>query len=149
MKRSEKAVELFESGLNCSQAILVAFAEGTALDAGQAAKLAGGFGGGMGRMAHTCGAVTGALLVLGLKCGTASPDDKVGKENTYRLVREFADKFQVRNGSIVCRDLLGCDISTAAGSNMAKETGLFRKACPKLVRDAAEVLEGMLEEAAT
>jgi C_GCAxxG_C_C family probable redox protein len=146
MKRSEKAVELFESGLNCSQAILVAFAEGTALDPELAAKLAGGFGGGMGRMAHTCGAVTGAFLVLGLKCGTASPDDKAGKEKTYRLVREFAEKFQARNESIVCRDLLGCDISTETGSNRAKENGLFRKVCPKLVRDAAEILEGMLEE---
>ena len=144
MKRSEKAVELFASGLNCSQAMIVAFSEGTALDPALAAKLAGGFGGGMGRMAGTCGAVTGAFLVLGLQRGTADADDKAAKENTYRLVREFAARFQARNGSIVCRELLGCDIGTPAGLEVAKAKGLFGSVCPKCVRDAGEILEEML-----
>ena len=119
MKRSEKAVKLFESGMNCSQAMLMAFAEGSALDPALAAKLASGFGGGMGRMAGTCGAVTGAYLALGLLRGTASADDKAGKENTYRLIREFAARFQARHGSVTCRELLGCDIGTAAGLDQA------------------------------
>ena len=143
MNRSEKAVALFESGLNCSQAILVAFAEGSALDPALAAKLAGGFGGGMGRLAGTCGAMSGAILALGLLHGTASADDKAGKENTYRFVREFAARFQARNGSTTCRELLGCDISTPAGLEAAKGKGAFRTICPKLVRDAAEILEEM------
>jgi C_GCAxxG_C_C family probable redox protein len=143
MQRVEKAVSLFDSGYNCAQAILVAFAEDTALDPALAAKLAGGLGGGMGRMAGTCGAVTGAILVLGLRHGAAAADDKAAKENTYRLVRDFAARFQARNGSITCRDLLGCDIGTAAGLDAAIEKGLFRSVCPKLVRDAAEILEEM------
>ena len=146
MNRSEKAVELFASGQNCAQAVLVAFSEGTALDPALAAKLAGGFGGGMGRMAGTCGAVTGAFLVLGLHRGSVSADDKAGKENTYRLVREFAVRFQARNGSIACRDLLGCDIGTTTGLETAKAKGVFRTICPKLVRDAAEVLEEMMHD---
>ncbi len=144
MNPSDQAVSLFDSGLNCSQAILMAFSEGSALDPELAAKLAGGFGGGMGRMAGTCGAVTGAILVLGLQRGTASPDDKAGKENSYRLVREFAARFQARNQSITCRDLLGCDIGTTAGLETAKAKGVFRTVCPKMVHDAAEILEEML-----
>jgi len=139
MKQAQNAVELFGSGLNCSQAILTAFAEGTALTPELAAKLAGGFGGGMGRTAGTCGAVTGAILALGLLRGTASADDKAGKEQTYRLVRDFSERFQKRNGALLCRDLLGCDIGTAA-------KGVFRTTCPKLVRAAAEILEEMLRE---
>ena len=144
MKRSERAVALFDSGLNCSQAILVAFAEGSALDLTLAAKLAGGFGGGMGRMAGTCGAMSGAILVLGLLQGTADAADKAGKEHTYQLVRDFAARFQARNGSSTCRELLGCDISTPAGLDAAKDKGAFRTICPKLVRDAAGILEELL-----
>jgi C_GCAxxG_C_C family probable redox protein len=143
MTRPDKAVELFASGLNCSQAVFTAFAEGSALDPALAAKLAGGFGGGMGRTAGTCGAVTGAILVLGLRHGTAAPDDKAAKENTYRLVRDFLERFQARHGCTACRDLLGCDISTAAGIETAKAKGLFGSVCPKAVRSAAEILEAM------
>ena len=143
MTRPDKAVELFASGLNCSQAILSAFAEGSGLDPALAAKLAGGFGGGMGRTAGTCGAVTGALLVLGLRHGTASADDKAAKENTYRLARDFMARFQARNQALECRALLGCDISTPAGIETAKAKGLFGSVCPKMVRDAAEILEEM------
>jgi C_GCAxxG_C_C family probable redox protein len=144
MKRADRAAVLFESGLNCSQSMLVAFSEGSAFDPALAAKLAAGFGGGMGRMGGTCGAVTGAFLVLGLLRGATSAEDKTGKENAYRLVRDFAARFQARNGSLTCRDLLGCDIGTAAGLAAAKEKGLFRTVCPKLVRDAAEILEELL-----
>ncbi len=143
MKHSEKAVALFESGFNCSQAVLMAFAGESGMDSAKAAKLASGFGGGMGRMAHTCGAVTGAYLVIGLKHGATDANDKVAKENTYRLVREFAARFQALHPSDACRDLLGCDISTMAGLEEAKDKGLFGSVCPRLVREAAEILEDM------
>jgi len=143
MTHAENAVTLFKSGFNCAQAVLMAFAGEKGLDPVVAAKLASGFGGGMGRMAGTCGAVTGAYMVLGLKHGAASADDKVAKENGYRLVREFADKFRARHGSIDCRDLLKCDISTTSGQEEAKAKGLFGTICPRMVRDAVEILEEM------
>ncbi len=97
----------------------------------------------MGRMAGTCGAVTAALMVLGLRYGGTSPD-RDAKEAAYARIREFAARFKARNGSLVCRDLLGCDISTPEGHDSAKERNLFATACPKFVRDAAAILEEML-----
>ena len=143
MTCADNAVALFGSGFNCAQAVLMAFAKEMGLDPGVAAKLASGFGGGMGRMAGICGAVTGAYLVLGLKHGAASAEDKEAKEKVYRLVKEFADKFRARHGSVVCRDLLKCDISTVPGLEEAKKMGVFGTVCPKMVRDAVEILEEM------
>lgn len=96
-------------------------------------------------MADTCGAVTGAYMVLGLKYGAAS-GDKTAKENTYRLVREFAERFKAKNGSLVCRDLLGCDISQPEGFERMKSLGLHEKVCTKLVREACEMLDEMLKD---
>jgi C_GCAxxG_C_C family probable redox protein len=111
-----------------------------------ALQIAQGFGGGMGRMAQTCGAVTGAFMVLGLKYGNADKHDKEAKERVYGLVREFVHRFESRNSSIVCRELLGCDISKPEGVMVAKENGLFTSVCPKMVREAAEILDEMINE---
>jgi C_GCAxxG_C_C family probable redox protein len=111
-----------------------------------ALKIAQGFGGGMGRMAQTCGAVTGAFMVLGLKYGNADIHDKKAKERIYGLVREFVRRFESRNSSISCRELLGCDISGPGGVKEAKEKGLFTSVCPKAVRDATEILDEMINE---
>ena len=109
-----------------------------------ALKISAAFGGGMGRMGETCGAVTGALLVIGLKHGKTSAEDEEAKERTYRLVQELVDQFKSRNGSIVCRDLLGCDISVPEERELAKDKALFTTLCPRSVRDAAEIVERIL-----
>ena len=142
--RVEQAVALFTGGLNCSQSVLVSYGEALGLDPATAAKLATGMGGGMGRMGHTCGAVSGAFLALGLKHGGATAQDREAKEKTYQLVREFTARFKTRNGSILCRELLGCDIATPAGFDEAKQNGLLTTVCPKMVRDAGEILEELL-----
>ena len=108
MTRIEEAVAYFKEGLSCSQAIMAAYGPTVGLDRDTAIKIASGFGGGMGRMAETCGVVTGAFMVLGLKHGAATAD-REAKEAIYALVREFAARFKAIHGSIVCRDLLGCD----------------------------------------
>jgi len=97
-------------------------------------------------MAQTCGAVTGVFMVLGLKYGNADIHDKEVREKIYGMVREFARRFENCNGSIVCRELLGCDISRPAGAAAAKENGLFASVCPKLVGDAVEILEEMMNK---
>jgi len=142
----EKAVNCFKEGSCCSQAVLSVYAEEFGLSQEAALKISCGFGGGMGRMARTCGAVTGAFMVIGLKHGNAHTNDKQSREKTYDLVREFAFRFEERNGSIVCRDLLDCDISEPEGFRSAKEIGLFTSICPEMVRDAAEILEEMMNE---
>ena len=106
-------------------------------------KLASGFAGGM-RLAQTCGAVTGAFMVLGLKHAGPNSDQRDSRENVYTAIRAFAAQFQQRNHTVVCKELLGCDISTPQGMQQAIREGLFRTICPEVVRDAAEILEEML-----
>ncbi len=142
--RVEHAVSLFAEGYSCSQAILAAYGETFELARQTALRLAAGFGGGMGRMAGTCGAVTGAFMVLGLRYASTSAEASEAKERLYGLVRTFADRFKARNASTVCRDLLGCDISSPEGFERARTEGLILRICPKLVQDAAEILETLL-----
>lgn len=141
---SDKAVSLFKEGLSCSQAILSTYGEQFGIDRPTTMRLAAGLGAGMGRMADTCGAVTGAYLVIGLKYGNTTAQDRQAKEKTYQLVREFSQKFKARNSSTICKNLLGYDISTEKGFEEAKQKGIVAKVCPKLVKDAAEILEEIL-----
>jgi C_GCAxxG_C_C family probable redox protein len=115
------------------------------LDRESALRIAGGFGGGMGRLGEVCGAVSGAFMVIGLKYGKSHPDNDESetKEKAYALVYEFADRFRAHHGSILCRELLGCDISTPEGQAQAREKGMFSNLCPKLVQNAVEILEQM------
>ena len=144
--KSEQAVINFKGSMNCSQAVISVYAEQLGLSRKMALKIAHGFGGGMGRMAQTCGAVTGAFMVLGLKYGNADIHDKEAKERIYGIIREFVHLFESRNSSIVCRELLGCDISKPEGITAARENGLFTSVCPKMVREAVEILDEMINE---
>lgn len=145
MNSAEQAVALFEEGFNCAQAVFSVYSEQFGLDGKTATKITCGFGGGM-RMAETCGVVTGAFMVIGLKFGGAEPKDTAAKQRTYELVKDFTSRFKGRRGSVICRDLLGCDISTPEGTKSAQEKNLFDTLCPKLIADAAEILEQVLSE---
>lgn len=145
MDKVERAVSCFKEGFSCSQALLSTYGAQFGLNREMALKVSGSFGGGMGRMGETCGAVTGAFMVIGLKYGKTRVEDEQTKEKAYSLVKEFVDKFKSRNGSIICRELLGCDISTPEGMKLAKEKNLITTLCPKLVQDAAEIIEQILE----
>jgi C_GCAxxG_C_C family probable redox protein len=145
MSIADTATACFDEGFNCSQAVFSAFAPQLGLDRVAALKVAGPFGGGMGRMGETCGAVTGALMVIGLKYGQTTSEDKAAKEKSYELVREFVKRFRLRNqGCIACRELLGADISTPEGMQKIREKQAFTTMCPKFVRDAAEIVEELL-----
>jgi C_GCAxxG_C_C family probable redox protein len=143
MARIEAAVSRFKEGCNCSQAILATYGEALGLERETALRLACGFGGGM-RLGDTCGAVTGALMVIGLKYGPQTCPGQPAKAETYRLVQEFTARFANSRGSVMCRDLLGCDISTPEGLQRAQTDQLFVTVCPEMVRTAAEILEEML-----
>ena len=107
-------------------------------------RIGAGFAGGM-RIAETCGAVTGAIMVLGLYRATAESTTAKRREPVYLAVKEFMDEFERRHRTLICRDLLGCDIRTQEGMQAAKERGLYKTVCPKMVQDAAEILESMLQ----
>ena len=141
---ADKAVAIFKEGINCSQAVLSSFVEDFGIDKNTALKLAAGFGGGMGRTGHRCGAVTGAYMVVGLKYGATTGQDKAAKELTYQKIREFNERFTAINKSVSCRKLLNCDISTPEGFEEAKQKGLMTTLCPKFVKDAVDILEGIM-----
>jgi C_GCAxxG_C_C family probable redox protein len=143
MSRVDDAVQCFCRGAACSQAILATYGPAVGLPREQGMKLASGFAGGM-RLAQTCGAVTGAFMVLGLEHAGDNCDQRDGRDSVYAAVRQFTEQFRGRNHSLVCKELLGCDISTPEGAQRAMKEGLFRTICPRLVQDAAEILEQML-----
>ena len=95
-------------------------------------------------MGETCGVVTGSMMAIGLKhCKTRADDDEA-KEKTYSLVNEFADKFKSKHQSIVCRELLDCDMSTPEGLQDFKNRKLIETHCARFVKDAANILEEIL-----
>lgn len=144
MNKSDNARIRFDQGMNCTQAVLTAFAADFGLDEEIAIKIACAFGGGLSRSGETCGAATGALMVLGLQYGANSHTDPAAKQDTYAMGQEFLQQFRARNGALDCRDLLGHDISTSEGQQQAREQGVFRTRCPLLVQSAAEIVEELI-----
>ena len=136
-----EAVSCFGNGFNCSQAIFATYCEDFGLDKSTALKIACGLGAGMGRLQETCGAVSGAYLLIGLKHGRHSKDGASAKEKTYALVREFSELFKERNKTTSCRELLGVDLTTGDARVAAERVETI---CPKVVRDAAEIIEQLL-----
>ncbi len=94
-------------------------------------------------MQEACGAVTGAVVVLGLKYGDLSEDREL-RYKIYEKVQEFGREFRSRNKHITCRDLLDFDISTPGGMKEARDKGIFKTKCPGFVRDAVEILDKMI-----
>lgn len=139
-KLADSAVASFSEGFNCAQSVLLPFAGTHRLSRISAMKLASPFGAGIGRLGGTCGAVTGAIMASGLRHGHTKAADLQGKEEAYRRARDIVHRFVGRNGSITCRDLLGCDLGTPEGAQIAKERDFHHTRCPKFVRDAVEIL---------
>ncbi|MFX0074476.1 MAG: C-GCAxxG-C-C family protein, partial [Candidatus Hermodarchaeota archaeon] len=115
------------------------------LDRDIALKIATGFGGGMGRSQRTCGAVTGSYMVIGLRNGMGVSKDTEAKDKTYQMVNAFSDHFQQKNGSMICKEILGCDINTPEGMDYFNQNELLEKKCFQCVKSAAEILEEILK----
>lgn len=144
MTKAERAKQLFCEGCNCAQAVFLAFAEDT-LDRETACRLAAGFGGGMAGMREVCGAVSGMFLAYGLLRGSADPTDRAAKTHSYEQLRQLAAEFERRNGSIICRQLLGLGADAKPRAPEARTPGYYQKRpCPEMVYCAAELLEAYL-----
>jgi len=144
-EQADQCVACFKKGINCTQAVASTYGPQFGLDRETALKVAAAFGSGMG-MGETCGAVTGALMVLGLKHSKATGITLLSKEKTADLAHEFVERFKARHGTVSCRDLLGCDVSTSEGFKKAKQEKHFKKRCPEYVKDAAVILEELLKD---
>ncbi|MEW6402511.1 MAG: C-GCAxxG-C-C family protein [Chloroflexota bacterium] len=137
------ANQRFAQGLNCSQAVFSAFASRSGLSDEIALRIASPLGAGVARQGQVCGALTGALMALGIARGSATPEKK---EETYRIAEELVARFKELHGTILCHELIGYEISTKEGLQAARENKAFASICPKLVEDAARLAAEFLAE---
>lgn len=143
--RETKAMEYFQNNFNCAQSVLGAFAEDAGMSEALALSIATNFGGGA-RKAEMCGAVSGALMALGLFCNHTDGSDQETKAEAYALSEEFMDRFIRENGSVVCRNLLGFDLTKPEEKKQIEELRLFKTRCPELIKSSARLLDDMLAE---
>lgn len=141
MTRREMAEQNFVAGYNCAQAVALAFEDKLGLDRETLLKLSSSFGGGMGRLREVCGAVSGMFIVAGLLEGYVSPADDEGKRAHYALIQRLAARFRDKNGSIVCRELLGAKLADTTPSPDARTPQYYSaRPCARLVGDAAQIV---------
>lgn len=145
MEHSMKAAELFLSGYNCAQSVMVAFCDVTGLEESFAAKYSSAFGGGMGRIREVCGAVSGMFMVLGLLYGYDTPGDDVSKMQLYTEVQALASKFREEVGSIVCREILKNPPTDPKPSPRTEEYYKTRP-CARMVFTAARLMDEFIAE---
>jgi C_GCAxxG_C_C family probable redox protein len=142
----EKAIRTFRSGLNCAQAVITAYSEEMKFDNNLALSVSVGFGGGMGRLQKTCGAVTGSFMVLGIHNCKKLSDNKDRKEATYSMIQKFSQEFKLINGTTDCLELLKCDLKTEEGNRFAKENNLFGTVCEKCISDSVRTINKLIRQ---
>ena len=142
---AKRAVDYYGRNFNCSQGVFTTYAIEHGIDEKLALKLATNFGGGA-RKGEMCGAVSGALMVLGLLYGHSESEDPDTKARAYAMSEEYMNRFIRRNGSVVCRELLGYDLSKPEEKAVILEKDLFRTFCPDMIRSAVEILDELTQE---
>lgn len=157
------AQENFKKGFNCAQSVFLVFAESLGLERETALKISQGFGGGMGRMREVCGCVSGIIMTISMLKGSSDPEDKETKDECYKIIQRLSEKFREKNGSIVCRELLGL-VPLGQSENALKnkeaivhkvedsvssprtEEYYRKRPCELLCRDAAELIAEYIGE---
>ena len=147
MNRKEIAMNKFKEGYNCAQAVVLAYSDLLDMDESTLAKLSSSFGGGFGRMREICGSVSGMGMVLGLLYAYDDSSSKEDKAAHYERIQEVARAFEEKNGSIVCRELLGLSQKHDSPTPEARTEGYYKKRpCVELVGDSAEILEDYISK---
>lgn len=148
MTRGERAHALFLKGYNCAQSVVCSFCDVLEMDIDDAARLASGFGGGMGRLREVCGAVSGMVLVINLLYGEDCEKDYNKKKEHYARVQALAGAYREKTGSIVCRELLGLGKKGADSPVPEQRTAEYykKRPCPQLCALAADILAQYLQD---
>ncbi len=143
MEKSERAKSLFFNGHNCAQSVFMTFSSELHCSEEMAAKIAAGFGAGMGRTQMTCGAVTGAIMVLGLLKGERANNNEDLKSAAYQSVRELMAAFTGEFGTTRCSELIGCDLNTPEGAVRFQEENMMDNICAECVSKAVQIVESL------
>ncbi len=147
MTRRETATANFLKGYNCSQSIVLAFADLVPVDEKTLSRMASSFGGGMGRLREVCGAVSGMFMIAGLLYGYDGPETGEVKADHYARIQELAHRFEEKHGSIVCREMLGLNVRHDVPVPEARTKEYYQKRpCPEIIGDAAEILDRFIVE---
>jgi len=141
MKKTDIAIDTFNNDRNCAQSVLGTYAEEYNTDKDTLFRLSAAFGGGMGHSNGICGALSGGLMVLGLKYNSG----KFDKDTTYARTRQLMEEFVKRNGSRDCEELIGVDLMTEEGKKKFQEDGIKKKVCEKCVADVIDIIEHTLQ----
>lgn len=142
--KEKEAIFYFNEGLNCAQSVVKSFAKEFDLNEAQALQMTSGFGAGMGRLQKTCGAVTGAFMVIGLSNSLAIQLNEQRNDETVRMIQEFEKEFRSHNKTTSCDELLQCDLKTAEGQKIFQQNNLHDKVCQKCISSAINILENIL-----
>lgn len=145
-ERTEKAVELFKSGYNCSQSVFAAYADLFGMDTDTALRVSAGLGGGVGRSREVCGAVSAAAMLAGLKYGATDAEDAEAKQRCYAVVQQIIAEFRQTNPSVVCRELLGLDGNNHTDPMPEARTEQYykKRPCAEIVEDSAKAVEKII-----
>ena len=148
--RKEMAMEYFMQGYNCTQSIAMAFIDlidENEVDHEAFLRMSSSFGGGMGRLREVCGSVSGMFMVAGYLYGYSGPETGKPKADHYAIIQELAHRFEEKNGSIVCRELLGLSVKEEAPVPEARTAEYYKKRpCKELIGMAAEILDEYISE---
>jgi C_GCAxxG_C_C family probable redox protein len=139
--KTQKALGTFRSGMNCAQAVLSSFSGDLEFDHECAMALSSGFGGGMGRLQETCGAVTGAFMVLGTNNTRKYTAGEERKNRTNETIQEFNRQFTALHKTTNCGLLLDVDLKTPEGRQRMQQDNLSESICEKCIADAVRILE--------
>lgn len=143
--REDKAINAFRSDMNCAQSVISAFTEDLKIDNNLAVSISCGFGGGMGRLQETCGAVTGSFMAISLFISNKYHDNKDRKANSYQMIQNFNKKFIEIHKSTNCKTLLNCNLNTKEGQQYAKDHNLFENICKKCILSSVQILEKLIQ----
>lgn len=148
MTKGEIAKAYFLEGYNCAQAVALSFSDEIGMDKDTIAMLTSGYGGGMGRMREVCGSVSGAVFVLSALRGYSNPKDTDGKKELYADIQVIGSRFKDKNGSVVCKELLGLSNKVFDNPAPSERTEQYykKRPCAELVKSSADILEQYLKE---
>lgn len=140
----KEAVERFRSGFNCSQSVLCSLADLINTELPFLERVASGFGGGMGHMQGTCGAVTGSFMAISLFCGNKYTDNHQRKNEAYRLIKKFDSEFVRLHRTTNCRELIGYELDSPEEHERALEENVFERVCEKCISDSIDILDRLI-----
>ena len=135
-----------DAGFNCSQSVLSSYSDSMDFDKELALGVSCGFGAGMGRLQQTCGAVTGAYMVLGIYCSKKFKDNGDRKAQSYLMIQAFNKRFLEKHKTTDCGSLLNCDLKTEQGQHYFRDNYLMENVCKVCIRDAIQIINEQVKE---